>query len=433
MIAKDQSEATQQDQVYLHDSISLEEPYDTGNEWVAFKAILCVSGTNIIVKRYTSHDQCKRKMMRAADIKAFKINWYPNCVEYMGGSHPREEHPYTILRGVTSEHVSAYIALKFHEDNQCGSAEALKLLKDVTNALSYIVGKTNFPSFDISKVHLTDSGNIVVVDLEPCLEPAGKPKNNMPYWRSWQKICIELLSGDSAYEPNPAMPYYKDPQQRARLEYLRPILGHIHSGGLRFRDNIESAFKRQGLMLSQSLRRLENLQTRANMDNTPASSDVLLRALWHHSRELHYVASFRDPLDVDVGDIGYVTGNPPQFVRLDNVFDEISDGNIKNSTIPTSRSYPRDRWTTEEVQGIVRHTFRFHDSDAMNLGNCLPGQPQVAKDELLRRINSPNQSGLVVDSSLAWDCLVNHVKALATNHTEPIIDPSNLILGLLHA
>jgi hypothetical protein len=49
---------------------------------------------------------------------------------------------------------------------------------------------------------------------------------------------------------------------------------------------------------------------------------------------------------------------------------------------------------------------------------------------LLRRINRPNQPGLVVDCSLAWDCLVKHTKALAASHT---VDPSNLILGLLHA
>jgi hypothetical protein len=52
----------QQDEVYLHSSINLDESYAVGNEWVAFKATLSDSGKNVIVKRYTSHDQSRRKV-----------------------------------------------------------------------------------------------------------------------------------------------------------------------------------------------------------------------------------------------------------------------------------------------------------------------------------------------------------------------------------
>lgn len=120
-------------------------------------------------------------------------------------------------------------------------------------------------------------------------------------------------------------------------------------------NDIESAFKSQGFMLSQSLRRLENHQTRTTVGNALTSSDGL-QALWHRSRELHYVAHFREPLDVNVGDIGYITGNPLRFIRLDNVYDEISDGYIHNSK--SSQSWPLDRWTTEEVQGIRRYVLK---------------------------------------------------------------------------
>jgi hypothetical protein len=122
-------------------------------------------------------------------------------------------------------------------------------------------------------------------------------------------------------------------------------------------DHIESAFRRQGLMLSQSLKRFENLQARGNEDSSSATSDSLSRVLWHHSRELHYVAHFREPLDMDVGDIGYIIGDPPRFIRLDNVFNKISDRNMQHSRIEIPPSWPPDRWITEEVQGIQRYAF----------------------------------------------------------------------------
>jgi hypothetical protein len=197
-------------------------------------------------------------------------------------------------------------------------------------------------------------------------------------------------------------------------------------------------------MLSQLLERLE-LRTRTNVDNTLASSDALPGALWHRSRELHYVAHFREPLDVDVGDIGYITGNPPQFVCLNNVFGEISDGYIQNSRIPTSRYSFSDRWTTETVQGIVRyvfemmffmrltcghrHSFQFRGHDGMELWDWHSGF--LVKDVVLRRINFPIERGLVVDCLLAWNCLAERAKDLAAGHVERTINSSDLILGLL--
>ncbi|KIM76228.1 hypothetical protein PILCRDRAFT_653568 [Piloderma croceum F 1598] len=145
-----------------------------------------------------------------------------------------------------------------------------------------------------------------------------------------------------------------DPIQHGRLQYLRPILGHIHSGGLRSKDKIESAFKRQGLMLSQSIRRLEKIQSCTTFDGTQVGHDDLLRALWHRSRELHYVAHFREPLDVDIGDIGYIIGDPPQLIQLANVSNEIQSWkSVSGKGIQRSRFTPRDRWTTQEVKGVT--------------------------------------------------------------------------------
>jgi hypothetical protein len=55
-----------------------------------------------------------------------------------------------------------------------------------------IVANITQTSAQISKVHLKDSGRIVVVDLEPSLAVSKKTKNDMPYWRSWQEVCIEV-------------------------------------------------------------------------------------------------------------------------------------------------------------------------------------------------------------------------------------------------
>jgi len=196
-IAKDQSEATQ-DQVYLHSRMKSGSYFASGDDWVAFAATESDNDNAILVKRYTSDDRPKRMTMHAYDLEAFKKNWYPNRVQYMGGSQPREEYPYIVLRGVTSDHVSDYIARRFREDNQRGSTEALIFIKDLTNALAYTVGNTDSSSFDISKVHLNDAGKLVVVDLEPCLRATRQSKNDMPYWKSWQDICIEVNSVSTA-------------------------------------------------------------------------------------------------------------------------------------------------------------------------------------------------------------------------------------------
>ncbi|KAJ6492905.1 hypothetical protein C8R47DRAFT_425992 [Mycena vitilis] len=293
--------------------------------------------------------------MHEADIKAFKRNWHPNFLQYLGRSSPRVDEPYTVLRGVTSDHVSQYIAIKFGEDNQSGSVEALRLLKDLTNALAFTVGATDSSSFDISKVHLNGSGNLVVVNLDPTLVVQGA-KDDMPYWRSWQEICIQLLAGDPLYEPNPSIEYDMDPASHRRLEYLRPILGHIHYGGARFKEtSIEMAFKSEGLVLAQAYQDL-----RASVHNPLAPADArVLQAMWHRgrSRELHYVAHFHEPLDIDIGDIGYITGNPPKFVQLKNVRSEIADKiglSLPPKKVKPLRPIPRNKWFTTVVAGIHR-------------------------------------------------------------------------------
>jgi hypothetical protein len=187
--------------------------------------------------------------------------------------------------------------------------------------------------------------------------------------------------------------------QQQRLEYLRPILGHIHSGGLRFKDKIEMAFKRQALMLFQSRRRLMDaeIQPVTNINGRSALPDeLLLRALWPCSRELHYVAHYSKPLDVRVGDIGYISGNPPKFTGLDNVYEEISDGHVQSESVQPLRMLPVDRWSTEEVQGVVRcdihdmvlidlpkHSGMHFTSENLTLVNSRTG---VREDQGLREI-----------------------------------------------
>lgn len=47
-------------------------------------------------------------------------------------------------------------------------------------------------SVQITKVHLNNSGNIVIVDLQPTLDEITQAKNDMPYWRNWQMVCLEV-------------------------------------------------------------------------------------------------------------------------------------------------------------------------------------------------------------------------------------------------
>ncbi|KAJ7756349.1 hypothetical protein B0H16DRAFT_1539642 [Mycena metata] len=424
-IVKQQNFEQAQD-IYDSGSIVLESQYASGDGWIAFTGKLPETQEKLIIKRYQG-DITKRRAMQEADIGAFKEHWHANLLQYFGRSRPGVDEPFTLLRGVTSDHVSNYIAFKFAEDNQSGSIEALRLLRDLTNALAFTVATTNSSSFDISKVHLNDSGNLIVVNLDPTLVVNKGSKDDMPYWRSWQQICVELLAGDPSYEPNPSIEDDTDPSVHRRLEYLRPILGHIHYGGARFqKGSIEMAFKSEGLVLSQALREL-----RAIVRSPRGPSDTqVLRAMWRRSNELHYVAHFREPLEIDVGDIGYVVGDPPRFVRLANVRPRITDGQwvFKPPMVQPFRCLPPDKWTRTTVQGIIRHEYRLPTSGPVDLADWRTGRPRLDKDFLLRRINLPRESGLVVDCSEAWKVLAESAPTIASNNSERSISASNLIL-----
>ncbi|KAF7373634.1 hypothetical protein MSAN_00573800 [Mycena sanguinolenta] len=394
-----------QDTVYDHHSIVLGSCYASGDGWIAYTGNLQETGENVLVKSY--RDPSKKAMLEV-EIKAFKKNWHSNLLQFIGRSVQGADDPYIVLRGVTSDHVSNYIATKFAEDNQRGSVEALRLLRDLTNALAFIVGTTDSSSFDISKVHLNDSGNIVVVNLDPILVVNKGSHDDMPYWQSWQIICIELLAGDPSYEPDPSIEYNTDPASHRRLEYLRPVLGHIHYGATRFKEtSIEKAFKRESLVLSQALR---ELVARVHNPLTSSEPDTqVLRVMWR--RELHYVAHFREPLDLDIGDIGYITGDPPRFVRL------------ANNHFAVSRRTDGQRQLSREL-----HEFRFPNLGDVDLADWRKGRPRLQKDFLLRRINLPREPGLVVDCSGAWKVLAERADDLAANHSERSISASNLIL-----
>lgn len=109
-------------------------------------------------------------------------------------------------------------------------------------------------------------------------------------------------------------------------------------------------------MLSQSLRRLEGVQD-ATVPEQPQQKLVtaLLHALGPSKRDVHYVSHFQEPLDINVGDVGYIKGSPPRFTRLDNTYAAIGDASfIPNNAIQKFRLTPRNRWSTQEVDGIIR-------------------------------------------------------------------------------
>lgn len=101
-------------------------------------------------------------------------------------------------------------------------------------------------------------------------------------------------------------------------------------------------------MLSQYIKQLEIVQSRTSSGDTPVPHGDLLLALWHRSRELHYDAHFSEPLDMDAGDIGYIIHDPLQFVRLDNMYEQIHSGRESlDLGVQHLRFTPPDKWNTK--------------------------------------------------------------------------------------
>jgi hypothetical protein len=76
--------------------------------------------------------------------------------------------------------------------------------------------------------------------------------------------------------------------------------------------------------------------------------------LAQNSKELHYVAHFQEPLELEAGDIGFITRNPDRFNKLDNAFDEIGDV-FPPHPVQEIRFTPKNRWETSVVDGVVRY------------------------------------------------------------------------------
>lgn len=129
--------------------------------------------------------------MFSYDIEAFKKHWYtntsnftmivseiygssvPHLIQFMGTSQANEEYPYIVLRGgeltarsaspltfylftvplVTSDHVSIYLAGKFREDNERGSAYALKFVR----ACPHLLHPSELRNTNIKLMQLTVS------------------------------------------------------------------------------------------------------------------------------------------------------------------------------------------------------------------------------------------------------------------------------------
>jgi hypothetical protein len=56
-----ESNASQQDTVFGHDSFQLDGYFAYGDQWEAFKATLVDSGSSVIVKRYTGRETADQK------------------------------------------------------------------------------------------------------------------------------------------------------------------------------------------------------------------------------------------------------------------------------------------------------------------------------------------------------------------------------------
>jgi hypothetical protein len=117
-------------------------------------------------------------------------------------------------------------------------------------------------------------------------------------------------------------------------------------------------------MFSQTLVRLSkaDVPLSAGIDSGSAPPDELLlqTLVLPRSSELHYVAHFSEPLQIKIGDIGYISGQPPRFTKLENAYREITDRTITDGrhfdeSVWPLRKLPPRRWSTTQTRGITRY------------------------------------------------------------------------------
>lgn len=177
--------------------------------------------------------------------------------------------------------------------------------------------------------------------------------------------ALKLLSGEHDFVPDLAVKWLALPRTESnvdteagqRFNYLRLVLAHIQAGGLRFKDHIVSSFSRQADLFEKVHQHLKE-QYRMDLQSSDAPLLNVLSTLW---RELHYTVEFREPLDVNSGDIGYIPSDPSglQFVRLANVYEGISDGYPCASQIKKYSHTPGGRWKKKVVEGVTRYSIYY--------------------------------------------------------------------------
>ncbi|KAG9006146.1 hypothetical protein FRB94_012265 [Tulasnella sp. JGI-2019a] len=298
-----------------------------------------------IVKIY-HRPSTKSKNPFENEIKYIKGFWHPHLPQLLGRSVPTAKLPFLVLSDYTERNVRSDLEPKILKDPVCGFMAALEVLEGVASAIHYLrdqpgVGIAALNACcQVSTFRLGPSGQVLLghgLDYsEPWTEDTGisvVPDNMLIH--HYFLVMMELLYGDEN-----AIDWGNWNSIQTTAPHVRPFLTFASYDCPSFNCLSE---RLTGLLRSLEPRLLDGTldypQIRAAMSAIPGI-------------ELGYFIFPPTPLDVALGDIGYIKGDT--FFKLHNIQDDIP---FDPAPFPGYFRASGDFKTEQLANGDIMHTF----------------------------------------------------------------------------
>ncbi|KAF8321703.1 hypothetical protein DL93DRAFT_1462919 [Clavulina sp. PMI_390] len=299
------------------------------------------NGVRVIIKEYrnTPRQQFLKDLDRLYPVV------HPNLPMVIAKSVDKEPIPYVLLEYAASGSARLYLKKQIAGDPLASIIACIRLISDVMSALQYIVNSNRFEAYDIenctdvSRYSITGDRKVLIgqdlVTRNP-LKTSIIPENQS--LATWLKAKAWFIVMDLLYGGANVIDWTNWDTIRTTAPHLRPILTMVTFKCPSF-DTMVSRFR--SVVHEINLR--EDELTYKDIRQAIVSLPSLVPT---------YMYKPPVPLDVVVGDIGYMHGG--QFIRLGSIRPSIR----KISPLPEYILTTPDVTSREESEGVIRREIR---------------------------------------------------------------------------
>ncbi|KAG8871785.1 hypothetical protein FRB98_000493 [Tulasnella sp. 332] len=300
----------------------------------------------VVIKRYPQAYDERLLLEDLARLARFR---HPNTPALIGKSAREAATPFAVFRELNL--ISLHdMFLRYMETSPAeGFMFALSIMQGVASAIQHLSWDLNFGTKDleacmnIGNLALSGSGKVIVGYGYLLSTPGTSYNQDLSRWlilHFW-RLTNEMLYGS-------AEPFNEDnwDTMQSKLDkHVQPLPTLVAY------DCPDFPFIER--RLSGILNQLEGLRRFSTRELT--YPDIRRELLRTPSAHLCFVYRPKKPIDVALGDIGYMKGG--SFVRLANINEDFAFVTVKNGNADYVRSAPPSIRSERLVDGTLKHTF----------------------------------------------------------------------------